>query len=309
MRIVFMGTPEFSVTVLGSLYKEKDYEIVGVVSQPDKKVGRKQILTPSPVSYFALSNNLPLLRLERIKSEYEKVLELKPDIIITCAYGQIIPEEILNYPKYGCINVHASLLPKYRGGSPIEYALLNGDKLTGITIMYMDKLMDNGDIITQAELEILDSDNLETLTNKLSILGRDLLLKTLPSIFNGTNKRIKQDESKVVYAYNLKREEEHLEFNKSCFEVFNKVRALSPKVGAFVYLNKDIVKIYAGYKSQDKSSKAPGTIEKIYKDGIGVSTKDNIYVITELQVAGKKKMNAKSYLAGIHDSLVGEVYE
>ena len=223
MKIVFMGTPEFSVTVLESLYKIAEYEIVGVVSQPDKKVGRKQVLTPSPVSCFALSHNLPLFRIESIRKEFAQIVELDPDIIITCAYGQIVPIEILQSPKYGCINVHASLLPKYRGGSPIEYALLNGDKRTGITIMYMDLLMDNGDIITQEDLEILDSDNLETLTTRLSILGRDLLIRTLPSIFNGTNKRIKQDEKGATYAYNLKHEEEHLDFNCTCFEVFNKI--------------------------------------------------------------------------------------
>ncbi len=309
MKIVFMGTPEFSVTVLESLYKIAEYEIVGVVSQPDKKVGRKQVLTPSPVSCFALSHNLPLFRIESIRKEFAQIVELDPDIIITCAYGQIVPIEILQSPKYGCINVHASLLPKYRGGSPIEYALLNGDKRTGITIMYMDLLMDNGDIITQEDLEILDSDNLETLTTRLSILGRDLLIRTLPSIFNGTNKRIKQDEKGATYAYNLKHEEEHLDFNCTCFEVFNKVRALSPRVGAFVSLNGQVIKVYDGYKTEDKSNKKPGTIEKIYKDGIGVSTKDFVYVIVELQVAGKKKMSAKNYLAGIHHDLVGEVYE
>ncbi len=309
MKIVFMGTPKFSVLVLESLCQSKDYEIVGVVSQPDKRVGRKQILTPTPVSDFAMSNNLTLLRISNIKEEYQKVLDLKPDIIITCAYGQIIPEEILNYPEYGCINVHASLLPKYRGGSPISRAIMNGDKKTGITIMYMDKRMDNGDIITQEEIEILDTDNLESLTNKLSILGKDLLLKTLPSILNKTNKRVKQDESLVTYAYNIKHEEEHIYFSKNSLEIFNKIRALSPEPAAFCYLNKKVVKIYNGYISKDKSTGKPGEISKIYKDGIGVNTNDNIYVITEIQIEGKKKMLARDYLMGCKENLIGEVYE
>ncbi len=309
MKIVFMGTPNFSVPVLESLYSNLEYEVVGVVSQPDKKVGRKQIITPSPVSNFALSNNLNLLRIENIKNDYSEILALKPDIVITCAYGQIIPEEILNYPEYGCINVHASLLPKYRGGAPIQRAIINGDKETGITIMYMDKLMDNGDIISQGSLKIDDSDNLETLTNKLSILGRDLLNKTLPSIFNKTSERTKQDESKVSYAYNIKREEEHLDFSKSCKEVFNRVRALSPLPGCYIKLNERIIKVYDGYMTSDKAKGKFGEIVKLYKDGIGVNTKDFIYVITSLQLEGKKRMLAKDYIRGCKDNLIGEIYE
>lgn len=309
MKIVFMGTPSFSVPVLESLYNNSEYEIVGVVSQPDKKIGRKQLITPSPISDFALSKNLNLLRIENIKKDYSEVLSLKPDIIITCAYGQIIPEEVLNYPEYGCINIHASLLPKYRGGAPIQRAIINGDSKTGITIMYMDKLMDNGDIIKQESLIIEDYDNLETLTTKLSILGRDLLNKTLPSIFNKTNERIKQDESQVIYAYNIKREEEHLDFSKSCKEVFNKVRALSPKPACYINLNNKIIKVYDGYMTDDKSKGKSGEIVKIYKDGIGVNTRDFIYVITSLQLEGKKKMLAKDYIRGCNSNLIGEIYD
>ena len=198
VKVVFMGTPNFSVPVLESLIENENYDVVGVVSQPDKKVGRKQLLTPSPISEVAILNNIPLLRIENIKNDFQCVLELNPDIIITCAYGQIIPQELLEFPKYGCINVHASLLPKFRGGAPIQRAIITGEEKTGITIMYMDKKMDSGDIIVQEELDILDSDNLETLTNRLSILGRDLLLKTLPSIINNTNSRFSQDSSKVT---------------------------------------------------------------------------------------------------------------
>lgn len=309
VRIVFMGTPEFSVPILESLINHQDYEVVLVVSQPDKKVGRKQELAPSPVSLCAEKNNIPIEKPEKIKKEYQKVLDAKPDIVITCAYGQIIPEEILNDPKYGCINVHASLLPKFRGGAPIQRAIITGEKVTGITIMYMDKLMDSGDIITQKEIPINQEDNLEILTNKLSQLGKDLLLETLPNIIKGTNKRIKQDQNKVTYAYNITPSDEHLNFDKSCKEVFNQVRGLSPTPGCFVKLNDKKIKIYDGYQTTEKSSQETGIITKLYKEGIGVSTKDYIYVITDIKPEGKKRMKAKDYLNGCKDNLVGEKYE
>lgn len=309
IRVVFMGTPEFSVPVLESLINHEEYEVVLVISQPDKRVGRKQKLTPSPVSICAKNNNISISKPEKIKEEYHEVLEAKPDIVITCAYGQIIPEEILNYPKYGCINVHASLLPKFRGGAPIQKAIITGEEKTGITIMYMDKLMDSGDIIEQEEIPIEKEDNLETLTNKLSILGKNLLIKTLPSIIKETNKRIKQDPSKVTFAYNITPSDEHLDFNKNCIEVFNQVRGLSPNPASFVKLNDKAIKIYDGYQTSEISNQEAGTITKLYKDGIGVSTKDYIYVITEIKPEGKKRMKAKDYLNGCKDNLVGEKYE
>lgn len=309
VKVVFMGTPEFSVPILESLISNKDYEVLLVVSQPDKKIGRKQILTPSPVSLCASCHNIPIIKPLNIKKDYQDVLNSGADIVITCAYGQIIPEEILNYPKYGCINVHASLLPKFRGGAPIQKAIITGEKKTGITIMYMDKLMDSGDIISQEELVIEDSDNLESLTNKLSLLGKELLMKSLPSIINGTNERVKQDTTKVTFAYNIMPSDEHLDFNKSCLEVFNHVRGLSPNPGVFVKLNDKTVKIYDGYQSRDKSVGDAGTIEKLYKDGIGVATSDYLYVITDIKLEGKKRMKVKDYLNGCKDNLVGERYE
>jgi methionyl-tRNA formyltransferase len=180
MRIVFMGTPDFAVNVLQGLID--NYEVVLVVSQPDKLVGRHKVLTNTPIKELALKYNIPVFQPEKIRVDYNSIIEMKPDLIVTCAYGQIIPKELLDYPKYGCINVHASLLPKYRGGAPIHKAIINGDKTTGVTIMYMDVKMDNGDIISQREIAIHDSDNLESLYDKLSLLGKDLLLEVLPSI-------------------------------------------------------------------------------------------------------------------------------
>lgn len=309
IRVVFMGTPDFSVPVLKGIIDSDEYEVVGVVSQPDKKVGRHQVLTPSPISNVAIENNIKLLRIEKIRNDYQEVLDLNPDIIITCAYGQIIPKEILDYPKYGCINVHASLLPKYRGGAPIHKAIIDGEKETGITIMYMDVGMDTGDIISQEKIKIEDTDTVEILHDKLSVLGKDLLLKTLPDIIAGNITRVKQDESKVTFAYNIKREDEHVDFNQTAKDIYNLVRGLNSFPGAFAVLDDKIVKLYAG-RIGNLSKGTPGEIVDICKDGIVVSTKDYDYIITELKEEGKKKVSVKDYLNGKKkEELLGKVFK
>lgn len=296
MRVVFMGTPVFSCNVLNGLIE--NYDVVGIVSQPDKEVGRKKVLTATPTKEIGLKNNIKVIQPIKIRKEYQEVLELKPDLIVTCAYGQIIPEEILDYPKYGCINVHASLLPKYRGGAPIHRSIINGDKETGITIMYMDKGMDTGNIISQEKISIEENDNLETVSNKLSVLGRDLLLKTLPSIIEGTNESIKQDENEVTYAYNIKPEEEHIDFNKTSEEINNLVRGLSPMIGAYFMMDGNRCKVFKTRIGTEKYNNI-GVINKIYKDGIGISCKDGEIILEEIQPFGKKKMLVSSYLNGI----------
>lgn len=305
VKIVFMGTPEFSVPVLETLIEK--YRVIGVVSQPDKEVGRHKVLTPSPVKVVALKHNIKVLQPNHIRKEYQEILDLKPDLIITCAYGQIIPDEILNYPKYGCINVHGSLLPKLRGGAPIEHALIDGYSKTGITIMYMDSGMDTGDMITSQELEISDDDDLDTLQSKLSLIGRDLLLKTLPSIIAGTCQRIKQDETLVTYGYNIKRAEEHLDFNKTKREVFNKIRGLCSKPSANFYLDGEEFKVYASYISDITSTKENGTIIKTDKNGLWVKVSDGVIVLTTIKPFGKNKMQASDFINGYHGDLVGKV--
>ena len=245
MKIVFMGTPDFAVPILEGLID--NYDVVGVVSQPDKPVGRKHILTETPIKKVALKNNIKVFQPINIREDYQEIIDLEPDIIITCAYGQIIPKELLDYPKYKCINVHASLLPKLRGGAPIHKAIIDDYDKTGITIMYMDEKMDSGDIIATEETIINDSDNLESLHDRLSIMGKELLLKTLPSIFNGTNKSIKQDINEVTYAYNIKREEEHIDFSKSSRSIFNLIRGLNPTPGAYTNLNNEVMKVYNSF--------------------------------------------------------------
>lgn len=309
MRIVFMGTPDFSVNVLQGLIDNYRDDIVGVVSQPDRKVGRHQELKNTPIKELALKYDIPVIQPVKIRDEYQKVLDLKPDIIITCAYGQIIPKEILDYPRYGCINVHASLLPKLRGGAPIHHALIDGYKKTGITIMYMDALMDNGDIIKQRETNISDKDNLESLHDRLSILGRDLLLEVLPSIFNGTNDRIKQNLDEVTFGYNITREEEHIDFNKSSREIFNLVRGLSPMPGANALLDGAEMKIYDCKIVDTVYNNVRGEIVDITKDGFIVCTGDTGVLITSIKPFGKKRMDAVSYINGVGKSnLIGKVF-
>ena len=309
LRVVFMGTPDFCIPILEGLIDKCN--VVGVVSQPDRKVGRKQILKPTPVKEVSLNNNIKVYQPSNIKTDYKDILDLNPDIIITCAYGQIIPKEVLDYPKYGCINVHASLLPKHRGGAPIHRAIINGDGKTGITIMYMDVGMDDGDIISQKETVIEDSDNLETLHDRLSYLGKDLLLDTLPSIIDGTNKRIKQNEDEVSYSYNIKREEEHIDFSKSSRDIFNLIRGLSPIPGAYVILDGKEIKVYNSIIGNNKySDKKVGEIVNITKEGISVCTSDGEIIFTDIKPFGKKRMLVSSYINGINkEEIIGKVYE
>ena len=306
MKVVFMGTPDFAVNVLQSLID--NYDVVGVVSQPDKKVGRRQILTNTPVKELALKYNIPVFQPIKIREDYKDILDLNPDIIITCAYGQIIPKEILDYPRLGCINVHASLLPKLRGGAPIHKAIIDGYDKTGITIMYMDVKMDNGDIISQEETNILDSDNLESLHDRLSVMGAKLLIDTLPSIIDGTNNRIKQDENEVTYAYNIKREEEHIDFSKSSRDVFNLIRGLSPIPCANAILFDQEMKIIES-KIYDNNyeNREYGEIVGTSKDGIIVVCGSGSVLITKIKPFGKKEMDASSYVNGIgKDNIIGK---
>ena len=307
IKVVFMGTPDFSVPVLEGLIE--NYHVVGVVSQPDRKVGRRQEVVYSPIKELALKHDILVFQPEKIKTDYEDILALEPDIIITCAYGQIIPKEILNYPKYGCINVHASLLPKLRGGAPIHHAIIDGYDKTGITIMYMDEAMDSGDIISQREVVIDKEDTMESLHDKLRIVGKELLLSTLPSILDGTNQRIKQDTSEVTYAYNIKREEEYLDFSKSSLELYNQIRGLCPFPGSSCVIGEKEFKVYfARIEKIDTSDKKPGEVLHIYKDGLGIATSDYELVLLDIKPFGKRRMLASSFVNGINkNDYIGKV--
>lgn len=302
-RIVFMGTASFSLAVLKMLIEE-DYNIVGVVTQPDRYVGRKKVLTMPDVKVEALKYDIPVIQPARIKEDYQAVADLKPDLIITAAYGQIVPQAVLDIPRLGCINVHASLLPLYRGGAPVHQAIIDGQEKTGVTIMYMVKKMDAGDMIAQKETPILEEDTVGILYDRLSDLGAKLLKETLPDILKGTNQRIPQDENLVTYAPTLSREDERLDWNMSARQVYNKVRGTNPWPGSYTTYQGKTVKIWAGQVHQCENAmkhhahQDNGTIVKIFKDAIGVKVNDGVYLITELQLEGKKRMSVKDYLNG-----------
>ena len=306
INVVFMGTPDFAVPILEMLIQ--NYNVSLVVSQPDREKDRKGNIVYSPCKNLAIENNIPVYQPSRIREEYQEIIEKDPDIIITCAYGQIIPEELLDYPRYGCINVHASLLPKLRGGAPIHHAIMNGDKETGVTIMYMDKEMDNGDIISQKKTIIKNDTTLDELYRELSILGADLLKETLPSIFNNTNKRIKQNKDEATYGYNITKEEEHIDFNDNINNIHNKIRGLSSLPGAYTILNGKRMKVYLSEKTNTLSSKEAGTIIDINKSGIFVCTKDYVIKLIDVKIEGKKRCLVKELINGIKkDDIIGVV--
>lgn len=297
-KVIFMGTPDFAVPVLEGLIENTN--VIMVVTQPDKEVGRNHELVPTPIKKVAEEHNIPVYQPTKIRKEFDPVINAGADIIITCAYGQIIPEEILNAPRLGCINVHASLLPRLRGGAPLHHALIDGEEKTGVTIMYMDKTMDTGDIISTKEYIIKDTDNVGTIHDTLSPMGRDLLLETLPSIIEGTNKRIPQNHDEATFAWNIKREEEHIDFNRTAREVFNQVRGLNPWPKAHTIIDGVEIKVLECYISDIDSKFSSGTICDIKKDSIGICTKDKVVYITKVKPFGKKEMLALDYINGIN---------
>lgn len=291
-KVIFMGTPLFAVEVLEKLIEYTT--VVAVVTQRDKEVGRKRILTPSAVKKIALENNIKVLTPSRIRDSIEEINAIDCDIIVTCAYGQIIPEEILYHPKYKTVNVHASLLPKYRGGAPIQRAIMDGCDVTGVTIMFTDKGMDTGNIISKKEISIDMDDDIISLSDKLSTLGAELLIETLPSIFDGTCCSIKQDDSLSSIARIITRDDEELNFDDDAINVYNRIRALS-NIGAYVKLDDFNMKIFKA-EIGDKSSLEPGCITM--DKSIRISTRTNDIVVQELQIPGKKRMLARDYLNG-----------
>lgn len=295
LRVVFMGTPDFAVPVLEKLILNT--KVVLVVSQPDKCVGRKRELVPTPIKKKALEYNIPVFQPEKVKFDYEEIVLARPDIIITCAYGQIIPKVLLDLPRLGCINVHASLLPYLRGGAPLHHAIIDGYKETGVTIMYMDEAMDTGDIISSVTYPLKDTDTVGTVHDNLMEMGANLLMETLPSIIKGTNKRIKQDNSKATYAYNISRSDEHLDFSGSGLLVERKVRGLNPWPLANTLFDDEEIKIISGYFVLGKS--IPKKINVVTKDSLGIGCSDGIYYVTALKPSGKKVMDIKSYLNGM----------
>lgn len=305
LKVVFMGTPQFSILSLKALIE--NCNVIGVVCQPDTE-GRPF----SPVKSLALENNINVFQPVTIKTDYQPIIDMKPDIIITCAYGQIIPKELIESPRLGCINIHASLLPKLRGGAPIHRAIINGHSKTGITIMEMVSKMDAGAILRQREVEILDDDNLGILHNRLSVVASELIIDTLPDIISGNIEAIKQEESEVTFAPNISREDEHISFDKTKREVRNLIRGLNPWPGAYAILEGKMVKIWNAKIGEEVHFEAfNGQIVSLFEDGIAVKVNNGEIIITELQVEGRKKMSAKDFLNGLKDKnlLIGKIFD
>lgn len=311
IRVVFMGTPSFAVPILEGLIEH--YQVVMVVCQPDKKKDRKGNVVLPDTKKIALEYGIPVFQPQRIQEDYHSILEVKPDIIITCAYGQIIPKEVIQFPKYGCINVHGSLLPELRGGAPIHWAIIRGFQETGITIMAMSEQMDAGDIIKQASLKIEEDDILDSLYQKMSYLGRDLLLVTLPSIIQGTCDYVSQDETKVTFGYNISKSDEKISFENSCTQIRNLVRGLNSVPGAYCFLEHKRMKVYEVeiLKNQDCFKRGEyGEIVAVDKDGMIVCCLDGFVKIKDIALEGKKRCKVQDYFHGVSsEKMIGKVLE
>lgn len=293
-----MGTPEFAVPTLQALIDH--HEVIGVVTQPDKQRGRGKKVQFPPVKEKAVEYNIPVYQPVRAKEEafIETLRQLNPDVIVVVAYGQILPESILNIPKYGCINVHGSLLPKYRGAAPIQWAVLDGEEKTGITTMFMEKGLDTGDMLDKVEVVLDPKETAGTLHDKLMEAGADLLLETLKKLEAGTAVRTKQDDSKSCYAKMLSKEMGKIDFTKSANEIERLIRGMNPWPSAYTSMSGKTMKIWDADVVEYQGNKKPGTIVDVTKDSILVATGENALALKEIQLAGKKRMQVQAFLLG-----------
>ena len=296
-RIIFMGTPEISSVVLEGLISS-GYNLVAVIAQPDRPVGRKKILEPVPTKVVAEKYNIPVYQPVKIRKEYDFVKELNPDVIITLAYGQIVPQGLLDIPRLGCINLHGSLLPKYRGAAPIQYALINNEKVTGMTLMKMVKEMDAGEMYATEKIEISEDDNATSLFKKMGECALKLILRALPDYLEGKLVGVPQDESKVSFAPSIKPEEERIDLSKSKEEIYGLIRGLSEVPGAYLYLDELKLKIYKARIVSDEVKDEVGKIVKADKSGLHIQLRNGVLSLLDLQLEGKKRMDYKSFING-----------
>ena len=299
MKAIFMGTPEFAIPSFEALY-ESDFEIALVVTQPDRPKGRGKKLSSPPVKLVALEHNIEVFQPERIKDReaIEKIKQVKPDLIIVVAFGQILPKEILELPKYGCINVHASLLPKYRGAAPINFAIINGEKKTGVTTMYMEEGLDTGDMLLKNEVEITPEDTASTLHDKLAIAGKKTLSDTLKAIINTELVPEKQDDSISSYAPIMTKELGKINWDRSAEAISNLVRGTDPWPSAYTLYDNSVLKLFAPVVLDKQSKEKPGTIVAVSSEGIDIASADYIVRIKEIQISGKKRMPVGEFLKG-----------
>ena len=299
MKILFMGTPDIASGCLEKLI-EKKYDVIGVVTQPDKQVGRGKKIVFSPVKQVAIENNLPVYQPIRAKEEsfVNEIKNLNPDVIVVVAYGQLLSKEFLDIPKYGCINVHVSLLPKYRGAAPINWVIIHGEEKTGVSTMFMDEGLDSGDVILQSEFKLDDEITAGELHDKMTVEGSELLCETLDLIKEGKAPRTPQNHDEFTYAPIMDKNLGHVDFSKTAREIHNLVRGVNPWPSAYTtYMDKKM-KVWKTKVLDEKSTKKPGTIIKVDKEGIRVSTKDKVILITEIQMPNKKRMEVKEFIKG-----------
>lgn len=329
MKIVFMGTPDIAVTALEKII-ESPHEVIAVVTQPDRQRGRGKKISFSPVKEVAVNHEITVLQPEKARSDdfINEIEKLNPDLIVVEAYGQILNKKLLDIPKYGAINIHVSLLPKYRGAAPINWSIIRGEKKTGVTIIQMDEGLDTGDILGQKEFEILDSMTAGELHDKMMDVGADLVLEVIEEIENGTVKRIKQNHDEHTYAPMMNRETGHIDFNKSAWEVHNLIRGVIPWPGAWMKVDGDVIKVWESevisdisdyikeYKNDgikydgviDIADDKNGKIISVDKNGILIVCSEGFILIKEIQVSGKRRMEVGEYIKG--NSLpLGEVVE
>lgn len=298
-KIIFMGTPAFSTNVLKALI-ESEYEVIAVVTQPDREVGRKKTLTASPVKQLALQYAIPVYQPEKLSGslELKELMTLGADLIVTAAYGQFLPSSFLEYPTYKAINVHASLLPKYRGGAPIHYAIMNGESQTGITIMKMEKKMDAGDILSQRSIPITHEDDVESMFEKLSHVGAQLLMETLPGWFAGTIQRIPQNEAEATFSPNITREQEEIDWRRHATQVDCFIRGLRPWPTSYTVLEGERYKIWKAHPTDQLSEKPCGTMFVEHHQLYVVCGEKSVLQVEMLQPAGKSKMDAAAFING-----------
>lgn len=298
MNIIFMGTPEFAVPTLKALI-ESNHNVVGVFTQPDKAVGRKQIMTPPPVKVCAEENGIPVFQPNSLKNpEAEELIKsLAPELMVVVAYGKILPLDILNIPKYGCINGHASILPRHRGASPIQWALVCGDKTTGVTTQLMGEGIDTGDILLTEETAILEDETAGQLHDRLSVVTASLMIKTIEGVEKGTITPIKQDDSLANYAPIINKEMGYLKFDKTAEEICNLIRGFNPWPAAYFMLEGKRVKVFAA-KVSDSTNKAPATVVKSSGELVIACADGTAISLIEIQPEGSKRMSAKDYLVG-----------
>lgn len=300
MKVVFMGTPDFAVGTLEAII-EAGHDVRAVITQPDKPKGRGKEMSMPPVKETALKYNIPVVQPVKVRTKefIDEVKSFEADVIVVVAFGRILVPEIINMPKYGCINVHASLLPKYRGAAPIQCAVVNGDKESGVTTMLMNEGLDTGDILLQEVVTLAENETGGSLFDKLACVGASLLVKTLEGLERGEITPVAQDDAKATHVAMIKKEDGRIDFNKSAYEIECLVRGFNPWPSAYTFLNGKMLKVWSASVSQQEYEGTPGQIVELTKDAIVVKTKDKALLIKELQLEGKKRMPADAFLRGV----------